>query len=161
MSEQIKTLCLKVREDLVDYYHGKPYAKANQCHMLYLLPTGRWRFFDEDFSGACGVAAYMLQQLAKKHNLDLTLAGHEYHFFCQNSQGLIVDPTFSQFNPGYPVYIGPGTKYHEPMKVSRHSPRRTFKQGIEARELLKEYPDCQNPFSSYHKKTIQAWLNSL
>jgi hypothetical protein len=150
---KIVSLAKKVREDLVDIYRGQPHT--NNYQDMYLLDSGFWRFFDEDFGGACGVASYMLSLAARKDNIPLILTGHARHCFCKTPDGTIVDPTYSQYSPREPIYVGRAKSYH--MATDDYP----IVEGTRVKDLLKRYPKIQNPFSDYHRKPIQRWLNSL
>jgi len=143
-------MCEKVRADLVEIYTGNPFPVKGMENSLMLLNNGRWRFFDEQFGGACGVGAYMLTILARRHNQTLVLAGHQAHFWCQTPEGTIVDPTYEQFDPRRPIHVGAPLKWHHGSEVDTR-----------AKEILKRYPETQNPFSRYHRRTLERWMNTL
>ena len=148
----LKRLANRVRKDLVRLYPPVVWDRKNRD--LFPLLIGDYRFFNEDFAGACGVASYMLQLLARRHDIELELTGTDCHFWCQvPALGRVVDATFSQFDEEVPVYIGkPLEQPHETFEIAF---------GGQAKALLRKYPDVQNPFSKYHAPVIQKWLRSL
>jgi len=165
---KVRDLAFKVREDLLDLY-PPTYTRGKHGDMFRLI-SGKWRFFDEDYTGACGVASYMLLLLARKKGISLDLVGHAHHVWCQmQTDRLVVDPTYGQFNDdSLPVYLGePKAKAHEPPcgQLRARKARDGFLEGIyvgdEAKVLVKKFPDTQNPFSKYHAPVIQKWLGSL
>jgi len=152
-AETLRHLAIRVRKDLIRLYPPVRWDRKNRN--LFSLLDGNYRFFDDDFTGACGVASYMLQLLARRYDVELELTGTDHHFWCHvPSLGRVVDATFSQFDEEVPVYIG------KPLE----EPHETFEEiafGGEAKTLLRKYPDVQNPFSKYHAPVIQKWLRSL
>lgn len=160
-ADTLRRLALKVRKDLVRLYPPVRWDRKNRGLFSLENGNGDYRFFDEEFTGACGVASYMLQLLARRHDIELQLTGTDYHFWCQlpaqrhdSGFGRVVDATFSQFDEEVPVYIG------KPLE----EPHETFEEiafGGDAKTLLRKYPDVQNPFSKYHAPVIQKWLRSL
>lgn len=155
MEKEFLSMCHKVRQDLVDYYTGLPYPK--RAHELHLLQNGRWRFFDEEFAGACGVAAYMLTILARQKKMPIVLAGHESHFFCYDTNtGNIIDPTFEQFDSRNPVWVGKPRRWHNYSFKDNEG----FAKGEAAKMILVKFPPPQNPFSSYHRRTLERWMNA-
>lgn len=164
---KVRDLAFKVREDLLGLYPAT-YTRGKYGHM-FKLTAGGWRFFDEDFTGACGVASYMLLLLARREGIALDLSGHAYHIWCQtlDENRLVVDPTFGQFNDNNcPVYLGVGNKKaHTPPGGQYKARTGGYIEGLyagdKARVLIKKYPDTQNPFSKYHSPVIQKWLGGL
>ena len=162
-SNLLRSLGLQVRSILPQLYPGS-YHRTKWSDMQQ-LDDGTYRFFDEDFCGACGVAAYMLVLLARRKSVDLDLTGHANHFWCQHGP-YVVDPTYSQYNHRIPVYVGLPTEYHIPRQDEIWS--RDGKmcisgvyQGPGAKTLAKKFPTVQNPFGKYHTPVIQKWLRMM
>lgn len=151
----LKTLAEKVRQDMLEVY---PVVWSRQDWNLFDLEGGGFRFFDDDFTGGCAVASYMLQLLARRHGMELVLAAHTNHVWCRTCTDTVhvVDPTFSQFSEKKPILVSHvPTHHHEPPDDDG------VLLGEAAKTKIQMYPIVQNPFSRYHAPRIQKWLRTL
>lgn len=145
----------KIREDLIEMYPPISLSEKKKEKYYFRLNNGLYRFFDENYCGACGVASYMMTLLAKQQNINLELVGHNFHIWCKWNK-FVVDITFGQFDNRKPIYIGKDNCYPYNF-VEQHE----IVSNLEVRYLLRRYPRVQNPFSNYHNKKIQNWISSI
>jgi len=133
----LRDLAVHVRTTLIELY---------PCPM-----EGRGSFFSRNYNGACAVASYMLAHAARFYGIHLKVVSSEFHTWCESEDGtIIVDATYSQFNKAKPVWLGARGNRHTFGRINVGDPC-----------SFEEYPDWQDPLSSYHKDTIQRWLNDF
>lgn len=144
--ELLRYYAEEIRKDLLDLY---PPVWSEHVVDLMWLENDQFRFFDEEFSGACAVSSYMLWVAARKSGIPLNLVGCEYHYWCELGS-TVVDVTYSQFDQEIPIYIGPKREAHSDGFIVNDM----------VREDLEPWPKSQNPFSTYHKEKIEKWVQT-
>lgn len=168
--QQVKALAKQVRADLLEMY---PPSRSMTNSFMMSVGNGWFRFFDEDFCGACAVASYMLYEAARLRGIQLEYVGVMDHFWCELN-GKVIDPTYSQFDSDKPIYIGKPKGYHKPVmmdfpdKILRRKKGRLEVQGTVSKEgvykgdlalwAVRMFPDIQNPLSKYHRPKIKKWV---
>lgn len=126
----IRSLARRVRRSCREmfYYEVKPRSSGGSYDMM----------------GSCALCSYMLKELAARHDIDLNLKVSYVHCWLEYQEGIVVDPTYCQYNINIPVYIGKPTKRHD----AAYPDTRT----------LMEWDYSQNPFYPDNLHKIQAWV---
>ena len=171
----LKDLGGQIRQDLIALYppEAKKLDEAGTLFVLFGPPVlnsydyGNYRFFSEDFCGACSVASYMLKRAAKTlHKIRLNLVTGGCHTWCETRDGTVIDITYSQFDSEFPIWIGERREEHNYNdNFDEYDCDYVSKAEIvfnsEAEAAISRWIYTQNPFSGYHLDTIQDWLRGL
>ena len=147
--ELLGKLAEEIRNDLLTLFAGD-------------LDDDNWRFFDEQFSGACAIVSWLLIERAREHGIELFLMGTRNHCWTETAYGTVVDPTFAQFaTPGddTETYIGE----HRQLIHEFHGEKREPYCGRALKKELRMWPIEQSPFSELNEPILREYLgrNSL
>jgi len=118
---------------------------------------------DENFSGACALAAWLLVERARQRGIELKFVTSFHHAWCELGDGTVVDPTYSQFDEENDVWIGEATAMHKATEryCSDEDAEDVLRYNEAAWEFLAKWPNEQNPLHAQNRPRLEGWLNNV